>query len=135
MNEIATLLDPAVIRSGFPSLRDGRVFLDNPGGTQVHASVYEAIAGYFRDANANLGGPFATSVASDRMLADARAGAAAFLGGQPGEIVFGANMTTLTMHVARSLMASFEPGDVIAVTSLDRLQALGSTHRRLQRTE
>ena len=80
MNEIATLLDPPVIRSGFPSLRDGRVFLDNPGGTQVHQSVYDAIAGYYRDSNANLGGPFATSVASDRMLAEACVEAVVFLG-------------------------------------------------------
>jgi cysteine desulfurase family protein (TIGR01976 family) len=119
MNEIATLLDPAVIRSGFPSLRDGRVFLDNPGGTQVHASVYEAIADYYRDANANLGGPFATSVASDRMLAGARAQAAAFLGAQPGEIVFGANMTTLTMHASRTLFRELGPGDEVLVTGLD----------------
>ncbi len=119
MNEIATLLDTAVIRSGFPSLRDGRVFLDNPGGTQVHASVYEAIADYYRDANANLGGPFATSVASDRMLAGARAQAAAFLGAQPGEIVFGANMTTLTMHASRTLFRELGPGDEVLVTGLD----------------
>ena len=69
MNEIATPLHPDRIRSGFPSLRDGRTFLDNPGGTQVHRSVYDAVAGYYRDANANLGGPFETSVASG---ADAR---------------------------------------------------------------
>jgi cysteine desulfurase family protein (TIGR01976 family) len=119
MNEIATLLDPAAIRGGFPSLRDGRVFLDNPGGTQVHRSVYDAIAGYYRDSNANLGGPFATSVASDRMLADARAEAAAFLGAQAGEIVFGANMTTLTMHASRTLFRELGPGDEVLVTGLD----------------
>ena len=119
MNEIATLLDPAAIRGGFPSLRDGRVFLDNPGGTQVHQSVYDAIAGYYRDSNANLGGPFATSVASDRMLADARAQAAAFLGAQAGEIVFGANMTTLTMHASRTLFRELGPGDEVLVTGLD----------------
>ena len=119
MNEIATLLDPAVIRSGFPSLRDGRVFLDNPGGTQVHASVYAAVADYWRDQNANLGGPFATSVASDRMLADARAQAAAFMGAQAGEIVFGANMTTLTMHASRTLFRELGPGDEVLVTGLD----------------
>ena len=119
MNEIATLLDPAVIRSGFPSLRDGRVFLDNPGGTQVHTSVYEAVADYWRDRNANLGGPFATSVASDRMLADARAQAAEFLGAQAGEIVFGANMTTLTMHASRTLFRELGPGDEVLVTGLD----------------
>jgi len=119
MNEIATLLDPAVIRSGFPSLRDGRIYLDNPGGTQVHKSVYAAIADYYRDSNANLGGPFETSVASDRILADARAQVAGFLGAEPNEIAFGANMTTLTMHASRTLFRELGPGDEVLVTGLD----------------
>jgi cysteine desulfurase family protein (TIGR01976 family) len=119
MNEIATLPDPAVIRSGFPSLRDGRIYLDNPGGTQVHESVYAAIAAYYRDSNANLGGPFETSVASDRILADARAQVAAFLGAGADEIVFGANMTTLTMHASRTLFRDLGPGDEVLVTGLD----------------
>ncbi len=119
MNEIATLLDPAVIRSGFPSLRDGRIYLDNPGGTQVHESVYAAIADYYRESNANLGGPFETSVASDRILADARAQVAAFLGAGADEIVFGANMTTLTMHASRTLFRELGPGDEVLVTGLD----------------
>jgi cysteine desulfurase family protein (TIGR01976 family) len=119
MNEIATLLDPAVIRSGFPSLRDGRIYLDNPGGTQVHESVYAAIADYYRDSNANLGGPFETSVASDRILADARAQVAGFLGAEPNEIAFGANMTTLTMHASRTLFRELGPGDEVLVTGLD----------------
>jgi cysteine desulfurase family protein (TIGR01976 family) len=119
MNEIATLLDPTVIRSGFPSLRDGRIYLDNPGGTQVHESVYAAITDYYRDSNANLGGPFETSVASDRLLADARAQVAAFLGASPEEIAFGANMTTLTMHASRTLFRDLGPGDEVLVTGLD----------------
>lgn len=119
MNEIATVLDPISIRAGFPSMREGRVFLDNPGGTQVHASVYAAIDDYYRDKNANLGGPFVTSVASDQVLADARAAAAGFLGAQPGEIVFGANMTTLTMHASRTLFRELGPGDEVLVTGLD----------------
>jgi cysteine desulfurase family protein (TIGR01976 family) len=119
MTEIATVLDPAAVRAGFPSLREGRIYLDNPGGTQVHASVYAAIEEYYRDKNANLGGPFVTSVASDQVLADARAAAAGFLGAQPGEIVFGANMTTLTMHASRSLFRDLGPGDEVLVTGLD----------------
>jgi cysteine desulfurase family protein (TIGR01976 family) len=119
MNEIATLPDPAVIRSGFPSLRDGRIYLDNPGGTQVHESVYAAVADYYRDSNANLGGPFETSVASDRILAGARAQVAAFLGAGADEIVFGANMTTLTMHASRTLFRELGPGDEVLVTGLD----------------
>jgi cysteine desulfurase family protein (TIGR01976 family) len=119
MNEIVTLIDPAVIRSGFPSLRDGRIYLDNPGGTQVHESVYAAIADYYRDSNANLGGPFETSVASDRILADARAQVAAFLGASADEVAFGANMTTLTMHASRTLFRELGPGDEVLVTGLD----------------
>jgi cysteine desulfurase family protein (TIGR01976 family) len=119
MNEIATLLDPAVIRSGFPSLRDGRIYLDNPGGTQVHESVYAAVADYYRNSNANLGGPFETSVASDRILAEARAQVAGFLGAEPNEIAFGANMTTLTMHASRTLFRELGPGDEVLVTGLD----------------
>jgi len=119
MNEIATTIDPARIRAAFPSLRDGRVFLDNPGGTQVHESVYAAIADYYREANANLGGPFETSVASGRMLDAARAEAAAFLGARADEIVFGANMTTLTMHASRTLLRDLGPGDEVLVTGLD----------------
>jgi cysteine desulfurase family protein (TIGR01976 family) len=119
MSRIAPTIDPAAIRMEFPSIRDGRVFLDNPGGTQVHQSVYDAVADYYRDANANLGGPFATSVASDRMLDEARAEAAAFLGASPAEIVFGANMTTLTMHASRILCRGLGPGDEILVTGLD----------------
>jgi cysteine desulfurase family protein (TIGR01976 family) len=119
MNEIATLPDPTVIRSGFPSLRDGRIYLDNPGGTQVHESVYAAIADYYRDSNANLGGRFETSVASDRILADARAQVAEFLGAGADEIVFGANMTTLTMHASRTLFRELGPGDEVLLTGLD----------------
>src|SRR5205809_3734800 len=117
MSPIASTFDPAAVRPGFPSLRDGRVFLDNPGGTQVHRSVYDAVASYYRDSNANLGGPFATSKASDRILEEARSAAAAFLGAAAGsEIVFGANMTTLTMHASRILCRGLGPGDEILVT-------------------
>ena len=80
MNPLASTTDVAAIRAGFPSIDGDRVFLDNPGGTQVHRSVYDAVASYYRDQNANLGGPFVTSQASDAMLEDARSEAAAFLG-------------------------------------------------------
>ena len=120
MNPLASTIDVAAVRAGFPSIDDRRVFLDNPGGTQAHRSVYDAIEGYYRDMNANLGGPFSTSRATDAMLDDARAVAAEFLGAASGaEIVFGANMTTLTMHASRILCRGLGPGDEILVTGLD----------------
>ncbi len=107
------------MRAQFPSLRPGRIYLDNPGGTQVHGSVIEAIRDYYLQANANLGGPFETSQLSDQVLADARRDVAAMLGADPGEVVFGANMTTLTFHVSRALTRDLRPGDEIIVTRVD----------------
>src|SRR5437763_14649069 len=37
----------------------------------------------------------------------------------PENIVFGANMTTLTFHLARSIADTIRPGDEIVVTNLD----------------
>jgi cysteine desulfurase family protein (TIGR01976 family) len=117
--------DVEALRSQFPALRrehDGRpvVFLDGPGGTQVPQRVVDAIATYLTDTNANAGGAFATSEASDAMVEEAHAAVADFLGaGSPDEVKFGLNMTTLTLHIGRSIGATLAPGDEIVVTTLD----------------
>ena len=96
------------------------MYLDNPGGTQVHRSVYEAVTGFYERANANLDGPFETSILAGDVLADARAAGAWFLGaGSSDEIIFGANMTTLTMHASRILLRELGAGDEVLVTGLD----------------
>jgi cysteine desulfurase family protein (TIGR01976 family) len=100
-------------------LRSGRIYLDNPGGTQVHASVIEAVSDYYLHSNANLGGPFETSQASDAVLSGARADLAAMLGCDAGEVIFGANMTTLTFHASRALTRDLGAGDEILVTRVD----------------
>jgi cysteine desulfurase family protein (TIGR01976 family) len=118
-------LDVEALRAHFPALsieQDGVpvALFDGPGGTQVPQSVIDAVADYYRSSNANNGGKFLTSRRSDAIVEDAHAAIADLLNAaDPEEIKLGANMTTLTMHVARSLTASFRPGDLIAVTSLD----------------
>lgn len=118
-------LDVAAVRARFPALareHAGRpyVYLDGPGGTQVVDAVVDAVVDYYRTANANSGGAFPTSERSDALVADARAAVADFLGAPtPETIKFGANMTTLTFHVSRSIAASLRPGDEVVVTVLD----------------
>ena len=120
MSTTSPILATPELRAQFPSLRDGRIYLDGPGGTQVHQSVYDAVAGYWRDRNANLGGPFETSRLSDATLQSARDTVAGFLGAATGnEIAFGANMTTLTFHASRTLLRDCGPGDEVLVTGLD----------------
>jgi cysteine desulfurase family protein (TIGR01976 family) len=118
-------LDLAAIRAAFPSLnieQNGQpvVYFDNPGGTQVPQACIDAITQYLSSANANTGGAFLTSQRTDAVLAEAHAAMADFLNaGDPREIVFGANMTTLTFAVSRAIGRTLQPGDEIVVTALD----------------
>jgi cysteine desulfurase family protein (TIGR01976 family) len=107
-------------RPQFPALATGAIFFDGPGGTQVPQTVIDAVSVYYCRANANEHGLFATSRRSDEIIAAGRAAMADFLNaGSADEIVFGANMTTLTLHLARSLGQTLRPGDEVLVTRLD----------------
>lgn len=113
-------LDVIQIRSEFPALSSGVVFLDNPAGTQVPQRVIDQINNYLVHTNANQGGAFATSEETDAMLLDTRSTMADFINASsPSEIMFGPNMTTLTMAISRCLAREFKPDDEIIVTHLD----------------
>jgi cysteine desulfurase family protein (TIGR01976 family) len=122
---IETTLDVEALRAEFPALQreqDGRpvVFLDGPGGTQVPQRVIDAVSRYLADTNANAGGAFVTSEASDAIVEEGHAAVADLLGAaSPDEIKFGANMSTLTLQIGRSIGATLSPGDEIVVTTLD----------------
>ena len=115
-------LDLSIIRSQFPALNQdaGVVFFDNPGGTQIAQQSLERVTAYLTQHNANHGGAFATSQKSDAVLDEAHAAMADFYNAaSPEEIVFGNNMTTLTLHISRSIARAWNPGDTIVVTRLD----------------
>jgi cysteine desulfurase family protein (TIGR01976 family) len=114
-----TALDVDAVRARFSALRTPTAFFDAPGGTQCPDSVIDAIAGYLRESNANLGGAFGNSRRSDALVAQARLAAAAFLGCGPAETIFGANMTTLNFTLSRTVGRTFAPGDEILCTKLD----------------
>lgn len=113
-------LDLPAVRSQFPSLDRPAVFFDNPGGTQIARQSLDRIQMYLLESNANHEGAFATSIASDAVLDEAhRAMADFYNAGSPEEIVFGNNMTTLTLHISRSIAREWKEGDEIVVTRLD----------------
>ncbi len=118
------LLPVEAIRALFPALeRQGGgypvAYFDGPGGTQVPRVVAEAVVDYLLRHNANTHWRYPTSEETDALLAGARSAMADFLGGDPSEIAFGANMTTLTFHVARALARGWRDGDEVVVTELD----------------
>jgi cysteine desulfurase family protein (TIGR01976 family) len=133
-------LDPVWVRSRFPALTqeiDGRipVFFDGPGGSQVPGSVLEAMSGYLVTSNSNAHGAFETSRRTDECIASAREAAADFLGCAPDEVVFGANMTTLTFAFSRAIGRELHPGDEIVVTRLDHYANVSPWQALAEETE
>ena len=113
-----------LIRDSFPALQrvhSGHTvaYFDGPGGTQVPNVVVDAMSDYLLRHNANTHWAFPTSRETDAIIAGARSAVADFLNGAPNEIVFGANMTTLTFHLARALGRAYGRGDEIVITELD----------------
>jgi cysteine desulfurase family protein (TIGR01976 family) len=112
------------IRAQFPALErlhNGHsvAYFDGPGGTQVPRRVGDAMLDYLYHHNANTEWAYPTSAETDEAIADARQTLADFLNASPSEIAFGANMTTLTMHLSRALGRRLSKGDEIVVTELD----------------
>ncbi len=119
-------LNLSSIRSQFPTLRSQAqlpspaIFFDNPGGTQIAQTSLDRITAYLTQHNANHGGAFPTSLQSDVVLEEAHAAMADFYNAaRPEEIIFGNNMTTLTLYISRSLARTWQRGDTIIVTRLD----------------
>jgi cysteine desulfurase family protein (TIGR01976 family) len=113
-------LDLSLVRSQFPSLNRPAIFFDNPGGTQIARQSLDRINQYLLECNANHEGAFATSIASDAVLEEAHHAMADFYNAaRAEEIIFGANMTTLTLHLSRSIARNWNAGDEIVVTRLD----------------
>ena len=112
-------LDVEAVRARFSALQTSLAFFDGPGGTQAPDEVIDAIARYLRNSNANVGGPYRTSLATEALIANARATAARFLGCSTEEIVFGANMTTLNFALTRAAARELRQGDEVIVTRLD----------------
>lgn len=112
-------------RRQFPALArqvGGRpaIYFDGPGGTQTPQCVIDAVSRYLGHANANHGGFYATSRESDRLIEEAHRGLADLVGADdPGCIVFGHNMTSLTFALSRALARTWKPGDEVLVTQLD----------------
>lgn len=113
------VFDVTVVRAGYPALSDGFAYLDGAAGTQVPQTVTDAIADVYRRGIGNVGGAFPASRRADGIVAEARRAIADLVGGDPGGVVLGPNMTTLTYRLAYALARRWRPGDEVVVSRLD----------------
>ncbi|MGE7270545.1 cysteine desulfurase-like protein [Brevibacillus panacihumi] len=112
------------VRQQFPALKrtyqgKSAVYLDGPGGSQVVKSSMDAIYAYMANGGANLHGSFPSSRETEATIAEARESVAQLFGAKSNEVVFGANMTTITFAIARALGRQWQAGDELVVTELD----------------
>ena len=118
-------LDLDSIRAQFPALsltHDGRprVYFDNPAGTQVPQQVLTRTTDAMVQCNANMSGNFRTSREATELSYQAHVAMADFYNAaSEREVVFGANMTTLTFMMTRVLGPLFNPGDEIICTHME----------------
>ena len=113
------------VRQQFPSLAttdngQRRIYFDNAAGTQVPRQTMDRIVDFFHRYNSNTGVFNPTSVEVDALYDDTVKAMADFLGTpDAGEVLIGANMTTLTYQLSRSLAHQFEPGDEIIISRME----------------
>ena len=121
---VSKSFDIAWVREQFPSLQlqvnsQPAAFLDGPAGTQVPRQVMDAVQKYFLEANANTYGAFLTSRRTNEIISTARAAMADLFNCAPDEVVFGQNMTTITLGLSRAIARELKAGDEILLTTLD----------------
>jgi selenocysteine lyase/cysteine desulfurase len=101
-----------------PGLAAGAAHFDGPGGSQVPDTVAAAVADTLLSPLANRArspppnGPRTRSCWRPARMGD-------LLGVDPRGVVFGRSMTALSFDLARTLAATWGPGDEVIVTRLD----------------
>ena len=114
-----------LVRAQFPALAltdsdRPRIYFDNPAGTQVPKVVIDRMTSCLIESNANVQGEFRTSQKVDAVLADAHQAMADMLNAESAEeIVFGQNMTTITLYMSRSIGRMLKKGDEIILSRMD----------------
>ena len=119
-------LDLEFVRSHFPALESGFVYLDNAGGSQTLRNVPELIEGYLLNCNVQHGASYAVSEEAAAHLKHAEAAMAVFMNAsRMEEIVFGPSTTILLRLLAQSMAGQFREGDDIIVSRVDHEANIG----------
>ncbi len=116
---MALAFDVTRVRAAYPALADGYAYLDGAAGTQVPEAVIAAISDAYQAGIGNAGGAFPASTRAVAITQSCRESVADLVGGDPGGVVLGPNMTTLTYRMAGALARTWRAGDQVIVSRLD----------------
>ena len=88
------------LRSHFPALASGTVFLENAGGSQVPVQVADRIRDYLLGSYVQLGAGYELSRRSTELVSQAHAFVRLLMGGEGGEVILGSSASSLLQMLA-----------------------------------
>ena len=113
---VLTLPEIQTIRARFPSLAQDTVFLENAGGSQVPASVADAIRDYMTSTYVQLGAGYELANRADATVDDAHAFMEMFVNaGDAGRVILGPSSTALCMILASAYRPTMKQADEIII--------------------
>ena len=114
------MLDLDIVRSHFPALSSGYVYMDNAGGSQTLDLVADRIRDYLLTTNVQLGATYEVSRKSGERVADGTAAVKALLNARHDEEVVMGSSTSLNFKIlSECLSRGWQPGDEVIVTNAD----------------
>lgn len=117
--------DVSLARGQFPGLSGDWVYLDNAGGTQVPFQVADAIRNHLLNNNVQIGASYEHSKNAAASIQHGRQVMADLIGADPGEIIFGANVSTMMRMLALVLSELWDADDEVIVTDAEHEAHLG----------
>lgn len=111
--------DAAAVRADFSALQHGVAHFDSPGGTQTPDAVADAMAAVLKAPLSNRGTLTQAARNADEVVVRCRAALGDLLAVDPATVVLGRSMTALTFDLARTISASWRPGDEVVLSGLD----------------
>lgn len=113
-------MDIKYTRDQFPGLKNGFIFMDNAGGSQILGSVVDEISEYLVNSNVQLGATYKISaLAGDKLNKVTRQIAGFLNAGDPKEIVIGPTSTMQLRILSLCLSDKWKEGDEVIVTNTD----------------
>lgn len=103
------------LRSHFPALASGTVFLENAGGSQVPVQVADRIHSYLLESYVQLGAGYELSRRSTDLVHRAHDFVRHLMGGEGGEVILGASASSLLQMLADCYTKVLEPGQEVIV--------------------
>ena len=112
--------DVSLARGQFPAISKKEwILMDNAGGSQVPFQVADSVREYLLETNVQHGGTYELSKQAKGRVEDGRAVAAALLGAETNEIVFGPNISAMLRMLAIGLSELWDPDDEIIVSQAE----------------